>query len=185
MFCRRMLRVAPATYMGTWNLWVVCERVLLLVIFGEVKRDECLVAMPGWQETLWRNSGIAFVADFVDCLSGWACVGEPLWYVTFVVLVTCVVCALVASLCLSGPFDDLFYFWIKHLFCCIHFSGFVPHFLTFLLLEFSWYLVTFFLLLFICIFRISRTCQIEGECWECNRARLGMLKYSIKWTLLI
>ena len=144
MFCRRMLRVAPATYMGTWNLWVVCERVLLPVTFSEVKRDECLVAMPAWRETLWRNLGIALVADFVDCLSGWACVGEPLWYVTFVVLLTCVVCALVVSLCLSGPFDDLFYFWIEHLFCRIHFSGFVPHFLTFLLLEFSWYLVTFF-----------------------------------------
>jgi len=63
--------------------------------------------------------------------------GRTLWHVTFVVLVTCVVCALVASLCLSGHFDDLFYFWIERLFCRIHFSSFVPHFLTFLLLEFS------------------------------------------------
>ena len=96
--------------------------MLLPVTFGEVKRDECLLAMPAWRETLWRNLGIAFVADFVDYLSGRACVGEPLWYAAFVmVLVTCVVCALVADLCLSGPFDDLFYFWIERLFCRIRF----------------------------------------------------------------
>ena len=33
----------------------------------------CLVAKPVWRETLWRNLGIALVAEFVDCLSGGSC----------------------------------------------------------------------------------------------------------------